>query len=458
MKNLLKSLVIVTLVGCQTTAVESEMAEVNGKALYFERIAAPPNARLEVVLEDISKAGAPAERLGEMIVEPAGQPPYEFRIEYDPAQIDPRHTYSVSARLYDGAELLFVTDEVHQVITRGFPSTVTLRMRQVERPAPHPLGELPANFAGTLPCADCPGIETRLDLLSDSVFLLRENYLDRDGGPFYDIGRYRIASGHEQLVLYGGREAPMRFAISGPDSLRLLDRDGGHIESELDYSLSRQPGLPLLEPRLLLRGEYRYMADAGRFRECLTGLDMPVAAVDDNRALEEAYIAAREEPGQTLMVSLEGRIAQRPPMEGPHSVPTLVPERFIGIWPDLGCPEPVNAATLENTYWRLVLLDGSGIERFDNQREPHLIFRESGELAGSDGCNRMIGQYRASGRSIEFSHLAATRMMCAQGMEQAQDFRDALELARHFRIIGNQLEVLDADEKLLMRLEAVALD
>jgi len=437
---------------------EPAPAEVSGHVLYLERIATPADARLEVVLQDISKAGAPAERLGEMIVQPAGQPPYEFRIAYDPARIDPRHTYSVSARLYDRNELLFVTDQVHQVITRGFPSTLTVRMRQVERPAPGPLGELPAHFAGRLPCADCPGIETRIDLLPDNIFLLRENYLDRDGGPFYDIGRYLISSGHEQLILYGGREAPLRYAISSPDSLRLLDRDGGHIESELDYSLSRQSDLPLLEPRLLLGGEYRYMADAGRFRECLTGLDMPVAAEGDNRAIQEAYIEAREEPGQELRISLEGRIEQRLPMEGTEPVPTLVPERFVGIWPGLDCPEPVSAATLENTYWRLVLVEGSGIERFDNQREPHLIFRETGELAGSDGCNRLIGRYQARGGSIEFSSLAATRMLCSHGMEQAQVIHDALELARHFRIIGPQLEVLGEDEDLLMRLEAVALD
>ncbi|MBS3746290.1 MAG: YbaY family lipoprotein [Wenzhouxiangellaceae bacterium] len=458
MKNLLNVLILLTLMGCQTTGVESGMAEVSGEAVYFERIAAPPDARLEVVLEDISRPGMSAERLGEMIVEQAGQPPYEFRIEYDPAQIDPRHTYRVAARLYDGDELLFVTDTVHQVITRGFPNTVDVRMRRVERPRRHPLGDFPAQFAGTLPCADCPGIDFRLDLLADGVYLLRQTYQDRDGGPFYDVGRYLVTSRRDRIALHGGREAPMRFAISDSDTLRMLNRDGGRIESELDYSLSRQPELPLLEPRLLLRGEYRYLAGAGRFRECLTGLDMPVAAEADNRALEAAYLEARDTPGEPLLVSLEGQIAQRQPMEGPGPVPTLVPERFIGISPDLDCPSPVSAATLENTYWRLIQLNSSAIERFPNQREPHLILRESGELAGSDGCNRLIGRFEASGRSIGFSGLAATRMMCAEGMDQAQAFRDTLELASHFRIVGNQMEVLDEDENLLMRFEAVAFD
>jgi len=457
MRILLSALILLVLSSGATTASESEMAEVTGEALYFERVAAPPNARLEVVLQDISRPGMAAERLGEMIVENAGQPPYAFRIEYDPAEIDPRHTYSVAARLYDGDRLLFVTDQVHQVITRGFPSTATLRMRRVSSVPAHPFGELPATFKGTLPCADCPGIDYHLNLLDDGVYFLRQTYQDRDGGPFDDIGRYLLSSDREQLTLYGGREAPLRFAILAPDTLRLLDRDGGHIESELNYNLERQPEFEPLEPQLLLRGMYRYFADAGRFRECLTGLDMPVAQEADNRALEEAYLAARESPGAEMMASLEGRIAQRMPMEGPGPVPTLVPERFIGVSPELSCPPPMKLADLRNTYWRLSLLDSEGVRRAPDQREPHLVFHEEDRLAGSDGCNRVIGAYELEDASIEFSRLATTRMACPEGMEQASRFLQVLEEVKQYRIIGRHLEMLDEAGNLRLRFEAVAL-
>jgi copper homeostasis protein (lipoprotein) len=323
--------------------------------------------------------------------------------------------------------------------------------------APNPLGELPAAFSGTLPCGGCPGIDIQLHLLDSGVYFLRETYRDRAGGPLHDIGRFLITSDGVQLSLHGGREAPVRYAITSPDTLRLLNQDGGRIQSELNPDLARQPGLPLLEPRLLMAGTYRYLAGVGRFHECLTGLEMPVAAEADNRALEQAYLAQREGDGQPLLVSLEGRIAQRMPMEGPGPVPTLVPERFIGIWPGQACPPQVSAATLENTYWRLVLLGSSGVERFSDQREPHLVLREQGEVAGADGCNRLIGRYLASGSSIEFSSLAATRMSCPQGMAQADAFRNTLERASRARVIGNHLEVLDEDELLLMRFEAVAL-
>jgi len=457
MRVLLNVLVLLALISGATASGEPEMAEVTGEVLYFERIAAPANARLEVVLQDISLQDVAAKRLGEMIVENAGQPPYAFRIQYDPAQIDPRHTYSVAARLYEGDRLLFVTDRVHQVITRGFPSTVTLRLRRVGSAPAHPLGELPATFKGTLPCADCPGIDYHLNLLDDGVYFLRQIYQDRDGGPFEDIGRHLLSSDRDQLTLYGGREAPLRFGILAPDRLRLLDGDGGDIDSGLNYNLSRQPEFQPFEPRLLLLGMYRYFADAGRFQECLTGLEMPVATEADNRALEEAYLAARERPGEPLLANLEGLIAQRMPMEGPGPVATLVPERFIGVWPEQSCPPPMKLADLKNTYWRLSLLDSEGVQRAPDQREPHLVFHDDGRLAGSDGCNRIIGAYELDGASIEFFRLVMTRMACPEGMAQAERFRSALEEVDRYRIVGRHLEMLDAAGGLRLRFEATAL-
>lgn len=57
--------------------------------------------------------------------------PIPFEIFYDPALIDPRLTYSVSARILRGDKLLFISDTVHPVITRGHPDTVEIVVRPV---------------------------------------------------------------------------------------------------------------------------------------------------------------------------------------------------------------------------------------------------------------------------------------------------------------------------------------
>ncbi|MEZ5568663.1 MAG: copper resistance protein NlpE N-terminal domain-containing protein [Halioglobus sp.] len=196
---------------------------------------------------------------------------------------------------------------------------------------------LPTTFTGTLPCADCPGIDYHLNLFQDGVFYLRMRYQDRPDGQFDDIGRYLLSADGSLLSLQGGREAPLRFTVENPDSLRLLGLDGAAIVSELNYSLQRQAALLPIAPRLLMRGMYRYMADAGRFTECITGRDMPVATEADNAAMEAAYSQARSAPGAPLLVSVEGQIAPRMPMEGAGPVDTLVPQRFINVFPGETC-------------------------------------------------------------------------------------------------------------------------
>lgn len=229
--------------------------------------------------------------------------------------------------------------------------------------AGEPLGKLPATFSGILPCADCPGIDYQLNLFEDGAYYLRTRYQGRADGQFDDIGRYLLSSDGALISLHGGREEALRFGIESQQQLRLMGHDGRPIESTLNYTLERQEKPLDLQPRLVMRGMYRYLADAGRFRECLTGRDMPVATEADNRALELAYLGARQRPGEPLLVKLEGRIAPRMPMEGPGPVATLIPERFLAIQPDLSCEPPVTRAPPTLTYWRLRMLAQHGDEK-----------------------------------------------------------------------------------------------
>ncbi len=451
--------------GCVSAGGAGQQSVVSGQAFYRERIAVPPGTQLEVVLEDVSKADAPAGFVASAVIADAGQPPYSFEIRYLPDTIVEDHRYSVRARLTHEGRLLFTTDQAYPVITGGNPTEVRLLLRSVgskavaaPAPAAGPLGMLPATFTGALPCADCEAIDHHLDLLPDRSFQLRMSYRGRPGGPFDDIGSWALSSDDKVLVLAGGREAPLSYSIEGPGELRQLGVDGRPIDSKLDYSLRRAADFAPIEPRLMLRGMYAYMADAGIFTECLTGRRLPVATEADNRALEAAYGAARGEPGQPVLVTLEGTIAARMPMEGPGPVPTLVPERFVGAFPGESCGARFATADLRDTYWKLTRLGDEAISRPPNQREPHVVLHGAGQrLAGSDGCNRMVGGYRVEGDSLSFSQVAATMMACPEGMEQARRFASALGATARYRIVGQHLELYDGAGELLARFEAVAL-
>ena len=85
---------------------------VSGTALYKERIALPPGAVFVATLEDVSRVGGKAEELGRITLEKPGQPPFTFRIAYDPARIDQRSRYAVRARITLDGRLLFTTDQM----------------------------------------------------------------------------------------------------------------------------------------------------------------------------------------------------------------------------------------------------------------------------------------------------------------------------------------------------------
>ncbi|HET7306969.1 MAG TPA: copper resistance protein NlpE [Gammaproteobacteria bacterium] len=100
----------------------------------------------------------------------------------------------------------------------------------------------PVTYKGLLPCADCPGIEYRLNLLADHRYRLRLDYQDRDA-MFGAGGRWELADNGSRLLLHEKNAigSLRQWAIlDGGRRLRLLDADGKPIRSGLNYDLVRQ--------------------------------------------------------------------------------------------------------------------------------------------------------------------------------------------------------------------------
>jgi uncharacterized lipoprotein YbaY len=86
-----------------------------------------------------------------------------------------------------------------------------------------------------------------------------------------------------------------------------------------------------------LRGLFVYLADAPVFEPCGAKGRVPVAMEGDYLALERAYTTAGGLPGLPQLVTVEGRVEERPAAEGTGSQPTLVIARFISIAPTESC-------------------------------------------------------------------------------------------------------------------------
>src|SRR5262245_2546280 len=113
------------------TAGTAMAQSIDGSATYRERMALPPTAVLEALLEDVSRADAAAETIARTRVPSPGNPPIAFTIAYDPARIQSNHRYVVRARILVDEKLLFTTDGATPVITGGNPTKVSLTLRRV---------------------------------------------------------------------------------------------------------------------------------------------------------------------------------------------------------------------------------------------------------------------------------------------------------------------------------------
>lgn len=208
-----------------------------------------------------------------------------------------------------------------------------------------------------------------------------------------------------------------------------------------------------------LTGMFTYMADAPAITLCDDGGRVPVAMEADYKSLEAAYRQARRQPGEAVLVSVEGTIAARPSAEpGQPPRPHLVVERLIGAWPRETCGNRLADSPLRNTYWKLVRLGDAPVQVADRQREPCVVFAASeARLSGHGGCNRVTGRFEVDGDRLKIGPMAATRMACPDGMEQEQRFLQAVQTVATYRIRGSHLEMMDASGEVLARFEAVAL-
>ncbi|WP_339353452.1 envelope stress response activation lipoprotein NlpE [Xenorhabdus sp. Sc-CR9] len=159
-------------------------------------------------------------------------------------------------------------------------------------------------FNGVVPCADCSGIETTLQLGKDGAYILGQTYLEAksEENTFFDTGNWVIQGKKVVLTNQDGKKSYYQMK---DDNLVMLDINGQPIQSQFNYELEK------VIPKKLV-GEYSYFADSAIFTECRTG---KLYDASENIDLERGYSKARIEAGIPAYVEIEGYYTLRPSME-----------------------------------------------------------------------------------------------------------------------------------------------
>lgn len=118
---------------------------------------------------------------------------------------------------------------------------------------------------------------------------------------------------------------------------------------------------------------------------------------------------------------------------------------------------PNDSLTLENTYWKLVEVNGIPVTTPKNGQEVHMVLTQekgTGVLKGHAGCNGLGGNYRVEGSTIKFQPIT-TYLFCESQMDVENLFTRMLTAADHYRIDNGTLQLF-GDHDLLGKFDAVA--
>ena len=191
-------------------------------------------------------------------------------------------------------------------------------------------------YAGELPCSNCAAIEATLWLRTDGRFFLRQRFIEEAASTVdkasppptatYGLGRWAWDELAAELVLRG----------AGPER-RLVVRDAEHLELEVasptPHVLTRDHDEPAFKDRVTLDGESVMTAAGATFKECLTGLELPVVA--DAGAYRQLRHHHRElnARGKVARTVVEGHLVTNAAATSER----LVVDRFISLKPGTGC-------------------------------------------------------------------------------------------------------------------------
>lgn len=101
----------------------SKLQAVTGRIVGPEGATLPEGAEVEIRVDDVSLADAPATQVGGQTIFDAHQFPINFEATFNPQAIDPRHTYAIQVRISDSqGKLLFINTLAYNVLTQGNPT------------------------------------------------------------------------------------------------------------------------------------------------------------------------------------------------------------------------------------------------------------------------------------------------------------------------------------------------
>ncbi len=167
----------------------------------------------------------------------------------------------------------------------------------------------PGFFKGNLPCKDCEGILTLIELKDDSTAILFETYKGKDEIPFATFGTW---SSTNELVTFTDGSGTERLYKATEEGLIVADL----ADSEHNISLDRYKLTIDFSKPFISKGRYFYMADAHIFTFMGDKIVYPVITNQENLNVEQQFMQLSEDEQKCFCIQVKGQLVETEDMEG----------------------------------------------------------------------------------------------------------------------------------------------
>lgn len=300
-----------------------------------------------------------------------------------------------------------------------------------------------------LPCADCKGIETFIELNANKTGILQENYLGIENALYSTPIRWSISG--TTVTLYENDKAKKRYTYS-KNTLKQIgigekpapgDKDDPYrfhrlkrVNEVASWTAKKNAGVSFIA----MGNEPSWSLDIdpkkGISFSTMDGkLNFPATTpvLDKGTWLLNSSAASN-----TLNVKIESRFSTDGMSDFvyEYAVTTTVDGKNYS-----GVGYLLNPAFALEGEWELDYLSGPRIAlQWKNQPTLNFNLAEN-KISGFDGCNRMMGSFTLSeNNGIRFSQIAGTMMACPDN--NADFFLNQFDKIRRFRIVNGKLELL----------------
>jgi putative lipoprotein len=167
--------------------------------------------------------------------------------------------------------------------------------------------------------------------------------------------------------------------------------------------------------------------------------------------LAQQFAGLRKGENRPMLLAVEGRIDAPPTRDQPA---TLSPTSTAKFWPGESCGPRGVKHELEGSRWVLVRLGDQPVVPEQGKPEPYIVLQANQkEVVGHGGCNRLSGGYTLKGETLEFGEMTTTRMACPE-IQAEHAFLNALESVTRWRLMDNQLVLLDKENVPVLQFES----